>query len=365
MPAPSEPAPRSRVQALLAVAAVLVVVGGSVASSVLGPGPLSKMFRSTGSAGAAAPAPSPLPVFHGPSHLVVLAIRAEPDPFVALIGSRGERPPLAVDVPAQTVLTMPGSGSGTVSDAAAGDLSTLSISIANTLGTLTEHGAILSVDGLARAVDTAHGVSVSLISVETLGGRNVGPGTVRLSGQQVLDYLSINRAFDRGDRWRAVLRGLLAQGVTLRNDEVTSTDNLSAMNQAIVAARGAFTRELPTKESEGGLLVPQNDPIRNMLSAAFGIHVPEPIPVVVLNGSGAPGVGAKVARKLVPGGFQVVASQNARKFNYRTTTVYANTQDSFPAAERAGRLLGVGAVTLGRSPVSGLADITIVVGKDF
>ena len=65
------------------------------------------------------------------------------------------------------------------------------------------------------------------------------------------------------------------------------------------------------------------------------------------------------------GGFQVVASQNARKFNYKTTTVYANTQASYPAAERAGRLLGAGAVTLGHSPVSGLADITIVVGKDF
>ena len=102
-----------------------------------------------------------------------------------------------------------------------------------------------------------------------------------------------------------------------------------------------------------------------MLEVAFKVRVPVPVPVVVLNGSGAPGVGAKVAQKLIPGGFQVVASQNARKFNYKTTTVYANTQASYPAAERAGRLLGAGAVTLGHSPVSGLADITIVVGKDF
>jgi hypothetical protein len=260
---------------------------------------------------------------------------------------------------------MPGSGSGTVSDAASGDLGTLSISVANTLGTLPEHGAVLPLAGLARAVDAAHGVPVSLLGVETLGGRNVGPGTVRLSGRQVTDYLTINRGFDRSDRWRAVLRGLLAGGVTLRGDDVTYSDNLQGMNQAITAARGAYARELPTRESEGGLLVPQGDQIRNMLSTAFGIHVPSPVPVVVLNGSGAPGVGAKVARRLVPGGFQVVASQNARKFTHKTTTVFANTQAAYPAAERAGRLLGVGAVTLGRSPVSGLADITIVVGKDF
>jgi hypothetical protein len=349
----------------MAVVAALIVVAASVVSVVLGPGPLAKSFPTRGSTSAVGPSLSPLPVFHGPSHLSVLAIQAEPDPFVALIGSRGERPALGIDIPAQTVLTMPGSGSGTVSDAASGDLRILSISISNTLGALTEHGAILTLDGLSRAVDAARGIPVSILGVETLGGRNVGPGTVRLSGQQVVDYLSINRPFDRTDRWRAVLRGLLSGALSLRSDEVVESDSLSGMNQDIAAARGALTRELPTKESAGGLLVPEGDPIRNMLSVAFGIQVPVPVPVVVLNGSGAPGVGTAVAQKLVPGGFQVVASQNAPRFNYNTTTVYANSQDSFPAAERAGRLLGVGAVTLGRSPASGLADITIVVGKDF
>jgi hypothetical protein len=363
---PASPAePARRWQGLLAVVAILVVVAGSVASAMLGPAALSRRFHAAAPPGVSEPTPSPLPKFHGPSHLVVLAVRAQPDPFVALIGSRGERAPLAVDVPAQTVLTMPGSGSGTVSDAASGDLGTLSISVGNALGTLPEHGAILSSTGLSEAVDSVNGITVRLLSVETLDGRNVGPGSVHLSGPQVVDYLSINRGFDRGDRWRAVLRGLLAEGVTLREDEVSSTDSLAGMNQVLTAARGALTRPLPTKESEGGLLVPVADQIRGMLAGAFGIQVPKPVPVVVLNGSGAPGIGARVAEKLVPGGFQLVASQNARKFNIKTTTVYANTQDSFPAAERAGRLLGVGAVTLGRSPVSGLSDITIVVGKDF
>src|SRR5207302_942880 len=127
---------------------------------------------------------------------------------------------------------------------------------------------------LAQAVDAAHGIPVSLLGVETLGGRNVGPGSVRLNGQQVVDYLSINRSFDRTDRWRATLRGLLAEGVSLRSGGVIQADSISGMNGAIAAARGALTRELPTTESAGGLLVPQGDPIRNMLSVAFGIHVP-------------------------------------------------------------------------------------------
>ena len=192
---------------------------------------------------------------------------------------------------------MPGSGSGIASDAASGDLPTLTISIANTLGTIPEHGAILDSNGLARAVDAAHGVPVSLLGVETLDGRNVGPGTVRLSGQQVVDYLSINRSFDRTDRWRAVLRGLLAGGFSLSRADAAQADSLSGMNVAIADARGALTRELPTKESQGGLLVPQNGPIRNMLMVAFKIRVPVPVPVVVLNGGslGSDATGGQVA----------------------------------------------------------------------
>jgi hypothetical protein len=342
-----------------------LVIVGSIASVVLGPGPLGKRIAGTTGGSASGSGVAPLPVFHGPSHLLVLAVTGEPEPFVAVVGSRGHPAPLAVDVQPRVVLTLPGSGTGTVSDAASGDLSLLSVSIENMLAAPVDHAVILGSAGLARAVDAAQGIPVSLLDVETLGGANVGPGTVRLSGKQVADYLATGRSFDREDHWRAVLKAFLDSGIALRSDEVSATDDLAGVNAALAAARGAHTRELPARESEGGLLLPLQGQIRGMLNGPFGMNLPQPVPVVVMNGSGKPGVGAAVARRLVPGGFQVVGSENAPKFNYKSTTVYASNQAAFPAAERAGKLLGVGAVTLQRSPVSGLADITIIVGRDF
>jgi len=352
-------------QSLVALVAVSAVIIASIVSLVLGSGPLTRRLASATGSSAFGPGSPLLPVFQGPSHLMVLAVTGGSEPYVALVGSRGHPAPLAVDVQPHIVLTLPGSGTGTVSDAAAGDLSLLSVSIENMVAAPVDHGVILDTADLGRAVDAAGGIPVSLLDAETLGGRNVGPGTVKLSGRQVLDYLAAGRSFDRGDHWRAVLKGFLASGIAFRSDEVTGADSLKGVNASLAAARGALTRELPARESEGGLLLPLQGQIRGMLNGRLGMAVSEPVPIVVMNGSGKPGVGAEVAERLVPGGFQVVGSENAPKFNYKTTTVYATTQSAFPAAERAGKLLGVGAVTLGKSPVSGLADITIIVGRDF
>jgi hypothetical protein len=351
-------------QAVVALVAVGVIVAASVASLVLGPGPLGTRFAAL-RAQAAGSSTAPLPVFQGPSHLTVMAVHGDRDPFVAVIGSHGHPQPLAVDIPPRIVLTLPGSGTGTMTDAASGDLSLLSVSIENMLAAPVEHSVSLDTAGLARAVNAAGGIPVALLERETLSGVTVGPGTVKLSGAQVVDYLSSAASYDRSDHWRAALKGFLKSGVSLDSDDIIAADSISAVNEALSVARGAQTRELPARETEGGLLLPLQGQIRGMLNARFGMHLAEPVPVVVMNGSGKPGVGAKVAERLVPGGFQVVASQNAPKFNYKTTTVYATTQDAFPEAERAGKLLGVGAVTLGKSPVSGLADITIVVGRDL
>jgi hypothetical protein len=348
----------------VALVAVGVVVAASVASLILGPGPLATRLAAL-SAQAAGSSSAPLPQFSGPSHLTVMALHGGRDPLVAVIGSHGNPQPLAVDIPPRIVLTLPGSGTGTVTDAASGDLSLLTVSIENMLGAPVEHAVSLDTAGLARAVNAAGGIPVALLDRDTLGGTAAGPGTVKLSGEQVVEYLTSAAGYDRGDHWRAVLKGLLSSGINLQSDDVIGTDSLSAVNEALSVARGALTRELPSRETEGGLLLPLQGQIRGMLNARFGMHLAEPVPVVVMNGSGKPGVGAKVAEQLVPGGFQVVASQNAPKFNYKSTTVYANTQDALSSAQRAGKLLGVGAVTLGKSPVSGLADITIVVGRDF
>ena len=88
------------------------------------------------------------------------------------------------------------------------------------------------------------------------------------------------------------------------------------------------------------------------------------MPVIVQNGSGAPGLGQDVAAVLLPLGFRVVLSQNADLFGYERTRVVANSDGAIADARRIKRALGVGRVRVSQVP-SGIGDITIIVGEDF
>jgi len=88
------------------------------------------------------------------------------------------------------------------------------------------------------------------------------------------------------------------------------------------------------------------------------------VPVVVLNGSGLPGVGELVAERLIPEGFRVVVSENAASFDHDVTAIVVADEADRPLAERVRDSLGVGEVQVG-GPASGLADVTVVVGRDL
>ena len=90
----------------------------------------------------------------------------------------------------------------------------------------------------------------------------------------------------------------------------------------------------------------------------------EPTRVLVQNGNGQPGIGEEVARLLLPHGFRVVLSQNADSFRHAATEIAATDEAFTRRASRAQELLGVGTVALSQVP-SGLAAITVVVGRDF
>jgi hypothetical protein len=66
----------------------------------------------------------------------------------------------------------------------------------------------------------------------------------------------------------------------------------------------------------------------------------------------------------VPEGFRVVLSQNADHFGERTTAIIASGDDHVDEATRVRQALGVGEVQVTKVP-SGLADVTIVIGKDY
>ena len=70
-----------------------------------------------------------------------------------------------------------------------------------------------------------------------------------------------------------------------------------------------------------------------------------------------------MAERIIPGGFRVAVSQNASDFDHVETLIVVGSPDDVALAERVRDLLGVGSVSV--SVGSGIAPVTIVVGKDF
>ena len=93
---------------------------------------------------------------------------------------------------------------------------------------------------------------------------------------------------------------------------------------------------------------------------------PDQIEVQVLNGNGRPGVGEKVAERLIGHGFRVVLSSNAPNFDYDKTLIitYEDSEEGDAIAAEARRLIGLGEVQVSAQS-QGIVDLTIVVGKDF
>lgn len=85
--------------------------------------------------------------------------------------------------------------------------------------------------------------------------------------------------------------------------------------------------------------------------------------VVVLNGSGVPGVAGQVAERLIQNGYKVIESKNADNFTYDVTQIINFGADS-QTANKIRILVGTG-IVIKRTPVQELADIAIIVGKDY
>ena len=90
-----------------------------------------------------------------------------------------------------------------------------------------------------------------------------------------------------------------------------------------------------------------------------GHHV---VRVQVLNGSGEPGVGTRVAAFLREGGFQVTDVRNADRNDYFATFVVARRGD-LSLAEEVAHYLG-GPPLVRQEWSSDLADVSVLVGSD-
>jgi hypothetical protein len=345
-------AARKRRQRLTAAVAAFAIVGG--AAWLLLPGDDAPLRNSvTAPSGAGAPAVVPPTTF-------AISVRDAAVPLIAVVHVGGEGDVPVLTIPADMQLEVPGLGDSSTAGIARQNAEGMRASLSNTLGTWIDHYLVLDMHQMAVLDDAAGGFTFTLPGAVTLSGGVVGPGQVTMDGTQLSEYLGIEgpNAFTR---WEVVLPALLTArtGGSLTGQ----SDQLEAVAKLLPVGAPVRIDTFPTHMSASSSRVPDFDALDAMMASDFGVTTP-PVPVLVQNGVGDPGIASQVPALLVPVGFRIVLSVNADSFDHKTTLVIAGGDEHVADARRARRALGVGELGVTEVP-SGLADITIVIGKDF
>lgn len=278
--------------------------------------------------------------------LALLVVQTAVGPFAAVIGSTGGAAG-ALAIPPKISVTVPGQGDSRLDEALALPGPTATTTVANLLGVWVDHHAVLGRLRLEGLVDRVGGIEVA-------GESRTGAEVVN-----ALESAKRGRAF----AFQLVLEALLAANPVWNDRDFAETDDADAVRAILASAAGADVRTLEVIEPAEGIFRAEVAAVREGIVDAFGGPDREVVGVIVLNGSGAPGVGEAVAEKIVPGGFSVVVSENAQTFDHDETLVVVGSSSDVGIGSRVRDLLGVGSVNISVS--SGLARVTIVVGKDF
>ncbi len=297
-----------------------------------------------------------------PAELTMFAVEGDPS-YVAIIGTSKDREPTVLPMPSNLLTALPDVGSGTLSEAVDTSGSLGRMASANALGAWIPHFATINQLALSELVDGRGGLMVNIPQV-TLEGETFGPGPTKLDGEKVLEYLRVRSSSEQVRRWSEVLTALFKEKIVLSEDMIVSSDEPGAVARALADAEGAEVYQFPSSIVEGGLQ--QADPVavQRVIGEVFGIVRSIPVRVILLNGFKHRAVAELVTDELVPAGYQVIAYEDARRLHHANTEIYVSLEESVPDALRIQEALGVGKVLMTQTG-SGLADITIVVGKDF
>jgi len=195
-----------------------------------------------------------------------------------------------------------------------------------------------------------------------VSGVELGPGTVTMLGAEAVDYLNGGTVEDRTIRWESLLQGLVDAPANPQAWSALAGTAHPGAAEDFVAAAGADIMELPTVVDDLGT---STDPggVADLVATRFppGGSL---VKVVVLTGIGRPGVVVDVIRRVAPAGYWVVATQEASERPVDSTEIVAGDEGFLEDAEAVHDVLGVGRVYVGTQP-TGVADVTIVVGKDY
>jgi len=283
-----------------------------------------------------------------PSTLMLLELRSEAGPLVAVVGSSGTPRPAVLVVPGNVRMTIPGQGDGSVKDAALLPAPAATTAISNLLGAWIPHYAVIDPAHLGAVVDRAGGIR---LFAESKSGAEVAAALRDAGPARLLT-------------WRETLIGLFEAGARWSAGDFVETDDGPTAAGVLIAADGAAVQPLPTATVAPGAIRPDYELIPDLMARTFGVPHQPPVRLIILNGTGTPGVGESVAERVIPNGFRIVASLNASTFDHEETLVVATSEEFEEAAERVRALLGVGTVSASGVP-SGLGDVTILVGEDY
>ncbi|MGZ8631181.1 MAG: LCP family protein [Actinomycetota bacterium] len=336
---------------LLGVLAALVVA--ATGFWLVGRGDGNDAAPSDGQAGGQAPPPE--------ARFLALQVKGGAAPLLAVVGVPGEGTPVVMPLPAELTIVVPGQGETSMRGVAALPGDSMRVSLSNMTGAWIEHFAVLTLGELAAAIEAGGGVTMNLPSAYSTESGVLGPGEVSLSGAQARAFLA-GATDDVGVRWEILLGAMLARPPSLPATGSIETDDADAVTETLADARGAEVLDIPTVRLTANVIVPVYETLDQQLSEALGTT--PPVPAIVQNGSGEPGVGEAVGVHIIPAGFRVTLSQNAQSFDVATTDIFANGVDHEGDARSAKAALGVGRVRVSQVP-SGIGDITVVVGKDF
>jgi LytR cell envelope-related transcriptional attenuator len=281
------------------------------------------------------------------SGLVLLVVRTDDGSLPVVVGRTGFGKAGALVLPPRAVVTVPGQGESTVRDALELPPRQAATALANLLGVWIDHHASIDAERLAAIADETGGVEVG--------------GTI-VNGDEVLALVQGSGIGDVPGL-EVALEALLAADVDWNVSDLSDADRPAAVVGALLDASGSKVAALEAEEVVSGVFRVRPEQVSQALVDAFGGPAEEAVPVIVLNGNGIPGIGEAVAERLLPGGFRVALSQNAATFDHPETLVVVGSADDVVLAQRVRDLLGVGSVSV--SVGSGIAPVTIVVGKDF
>ena len=295
----------------------------------------------------------------GPSELAVLSVVGTPNPLIAVVGIHEERPAAALVLPAGVTVVAPGQGETTTDGVAALPASSMRVAVSNAIGGWIDHYGTVSISAVATVVERDETV-VTLTEPAILDGVEIPPGEAVLTAAQVEAYLS-EPSEVAATRWAEVLEAMLAAG-SFEEGIVGESDDPEGFVEVLFGASEAVVEIAPVAPVADTASVLDQPATDELVRELFRTR--ETTPIVVQNGNGEPNVGEAVAELLLPEGFRVVISQNADTFRHPETEIAATAAEHADEAERVRELLGVGRVVVSQVP-SGLADITIVVGRDF